>query len=89
MIDFWTMGPTAAALSLRARGFSSQEAERLVRLKIRYERGEFRELTDRARWAFTRWLIQHGRFSDWFPTPHELEQGGQDDQWWIRLRSTP
>ena len=85
VIDFWTVGPTAAALGLRTRGFSPQEAERLVRLKIRYERGEFRELTDHSRWAFTRWLIQHGRLSDWFPTPHELEKGGQDDQWWIRL----
>lgn len=88
MIDFWTIGPTAAALQLRARGFSPREAERLVRLKVRYERGEFRELTDHAQWAFMRWLIQHGWFSDWEPSRHELEQG-VDDEWWIRLRSWP
>ncbi|MDA8217877.1 MAG: hypothetical protein M0Z94_09710 [Dehalococcoidales bacterium] len=45
MTQFWTMGPTAAALSLRALGFSPREAERLVRLKLRCERGDFCELT--------------------------------------------
>ena len=88
MIDIWAIGPTAAALALRAQGFSAHEAERLVQLNIRYQRGEFRELTDQARWVFVRWLIQRGWFSDWFPTQHELEKGVQDE-WWIRLRSRP
>lgn len=88
MIDIWAIGPTTAALALRAQGFSAHEAERLVQLKIRCERGDFRELTDQARWAFVRWLTQHGWFSDWVSTRHELEKGAQDE-WWIRLRSRP
>jgi hypothetical protein len=88
VIDIWAIGPTAAALALRARGFSPAEAERVVQLKIRYQRGEFRELTDRARWVFARWLTQHGWFSDWFPTRHELEKGAVDE-WWVRLRPRP
>lgn len=88
MIDIWAIGPTAAALALRAHGFSPHEAERLVQLKIRYQRGDFRELTDQARWAFVRWLIQHGWLSDWIPTRHEIEKGAQDE-WPIRLRYRP
>ena len=69
MTDFWTTGPTAAALGLRVLGFSPREAERLVRLKLRYERGGFRELTiAHKRLLFARWLVDHGRLSDW-PTP--------------------
>ncbi len=67
MIDVWTLGPTAAAFGLRARGFSPQEAERLVALKLRHERGEFRELTDRDWLRFLRWLVEHGRFDGDLP----------------------
>ena len=68
MTDFWAIGPTAAAVILRTRGFSPHEAERLVRLKVRYLRGDFRELTPGQRrlahLLFLRWLAQHGRFDD-------------------------
>lgn len=65
MTEFWTMGPTAAGLGLRAQGFSLRQAERLVRLKLRCERGEFRELTDQQkRLLFARWLVEHGRLND-------------------------
>jgi hypothetical protein len=67
MIDFWTLGPTAAAFGLRAHGFAPREAERLVALKLRYERGEFRELTDHDRLRFLRWLVEHGRFAGDLP----------------------
>lgn len=68
MRDFWTAGPTAAALGLRARGFSPWEANCLVALKLRYERGDFREVSDaHKRLAFARWLVDHGRLSDWPP----------------------
>ena len=67
MIDFWSLGPTAAALSLRARGFSPREAERLVALKLRYERGAFREVTVYDRLRFVRWLVEHGRFDGDLP----------------------
>ena len=46
MSDFWMIGLSGAALYLRANGFSWSESDRLLRLKLRYERGEFRELTD-------------------------------------------
>jgi len=66
--DFWTTGPTAAIIALRASGFSTREAERLVRLKIRYERGALRELTDGRRRQlylhFLRWLAERGQFDD-------------------------
>ena len=63
MIDFWSIGPTAAAFGLRARGFSPQEAERLVALKQRYERGQIDEVTaEQKHLEFLRWLVEHGRF---------------------------
>lgn len=46
MADFWTIGPTAAAPSLRAHGFSPRAAGRLVALKLRDERGGGREHTE-------------------------------------------
>jgi hypothetical protein len=71
MTDLWRTGPTAAAFGLRALGFSPQQAERLVALKLRYQRGEFRELTDaHKRLLFARWLFEHGRLSDW-PTARQ------------------
>lgn len=72
MTEFWTIGPTAAALALRAQGFSPREAERLVRLKLRYERGDFRELTDeQKRLLFTRWLFEHGWLNEGSLARHE------------------
>ncbi len=65
MPDVWTFGPTAAAQALRARGFSSRQADRLVTLKMRYERGAFRELTPAdKRLLFALWLVEHNRLSD-------------------------
>jgi hypothetical protein len=64
MSEFWTIGPAAAAHRLRLCGFSPLEAERLVALKIRYDRGALREPTDDDRLGFARWLVEHGRLSD-------------------------
>ncbi len=65
MPDVWTFGPTAAAQALRAFGFSPRQADRLVALKIRYERGAFREMTTaQKRLLFVRWLVQHNHLSD-------------------------
>ncbi len=65
MPDVWTFGPTAAARALRACGFSPRQADRLVALKIRYQRGAFRELTTaQKRLLFARWLVEHGRIGD-------------------------
>ncbi len=78
MIDFWTFGPTAAAYGLRARGFSPREADRLVALKLRHERGEFRELTEYDRLRFMRWLVEHGRFAG--DLPYETAHGERSSQ---------
>ncbi|MBV9280262.1 MAG: hypothetical protein JOZ41_09295 [Chloroflexi bacterium] len=68
MTHVWTIGPTAAARALRACGFSPREAERLVALKMRYDRGAFRERTlAEQRLLFARWLVQHHRLSDGYP----------------------
>ena len=65
MRDLWTIGPTAAAHTLRARGFSPRQADRLVALKLRYDRGSFRELTvAQKRHLFVRWLVEHGRLNE-------------------------
>lgn len=78
MIDFWSLGPTAASLALRASGFSLREANRLVCLKIRFERGDFRELTDAQRCLahlrFLRWLADRGRFDDGEPASHRCDE---------------
>ena len=73
MSEFWTIGPVAAAHRLRLSGFSPLEAERLVALKIRYDRGELRQPTegdrlrepsDDHRLEFARWLVEHGLLGD-------------------------
>jgi hypothetical protein len=75
MTDFWTVGPTRAALGLRALGFTPREAARLVALKVRHERGGFRELTQQQkRLLFARWLVEHGRLTDWPLARHEMAQ---------------
>jgi hypothetical protein len=77
MIDFWTFGPTAAARGLRALGFSPGEAERLVALKLRCERGEFSELSqEQKRLRFVRWLVRHGRLGDGEPARRQGRTGG-------------
>ncbi len=75
MTDFWTVGPTRAVIGLRALGFTPQEAERLVALKLRHERAGFRELTqERKRRLFARRLVAHGRLSDWPMARREASQ---------------
>jgi hypothetical protein len=70
MRDFWTIGLSGAALFLRTTGFSWQESDRLLQLKLRYERGDFREKTDeQKRLEFAKWLVQHGRYTDQLEDP--------------------
>lgn len=60
MIDLWIAGPTALAIGLRRHGFPLREAERLVTLKLRYVRGDYRELTEpQKRLRFAIWLVDH------------------------------
>jgi len=75
MTDLWRFGPTGVALGLRAFGFSPQQAERLVALKLRYDRGAFRELTDaQKRLLFARWLVAHGWLTDWPATEYDAQR---------------
>lgn len=81
MHDIWSIGPTAAARALRACGFSSRQADGLVALKLRYERGVFRELTvAQNRLLFVRWLFEHGRLDDGLPVQHAVESREGHDQ---------
>jgi hypothetical protein len=73
--DFWTYGPGAAALALRSMGFSAREAERLVAMKLRYLRGDFRQPTlEEKRLRFVRWLVEHNRLSDYESTTTAVEE---------------
>jgi hypothetical protein len=65
MIEIWRMSPIAAAVTLRGLGFSSDEANRLVALKLRCERGDLDDPTDtQKQLLFARWLVQTGRLSE-------------------------
>ena len=75
MADIWTIGPTAAAFMLRARGFSPRTAERVVGVMERDARGDFTDLTaaEKRRLVFVCWLVDHRRIGDgqvggWLPT---------------------
>jgi len=75
LADFWTLGPTAAAVSLRAMGFGPREADCLVALKLRYLRGDFPKPTlEEKRLHFARWLVQTGRLTDAVPDPRADQQ---------------
>jgi hypothetical protein len=75
MIEIWRMVPIAAAVTLRGLGFSSQEANCLVALKPRCERGELDDLTDtQARLRFARWLVQTGRLNEGEPVCRDSGQ---------------
>lgn len=81
MRDIWSIGPTAAARALRACGFSPRQAECLIALKLRYERGAFRELTvAQNRLLFVRWLVEYGRIDDGVPVRHSREAREGHDQ---------
>lgn len=76
MTDLWSIGPTAAAFALRTQGFSSQEADRIVALRRRYERGEFAHVsTAQKRLVFARWLVEHGRLTDHVDTAETAAYG--------------
>ena len=67
MPDGWTAEATATAFLrvLLVCGFSREEGEHLLALRLRYQAGAFRELTPgQNRLLFVRWLVEHGRLSD-------------------------
>ena len=45
-------------------GFTVEEALHLIQLQERYEECQATEETNHHR--FIRWLVEHGRISDWF-----------------------
>ncbi|GCE27936.1 hypothetical protein KDA_34200 [Dictyobacter alpinus] len=49
--------------ALLDEGFSVEEAQRLIQLQQEYEERKATEETNHHR--FVRWLVEHGRFSEW------------------------
>src|SRR5262245_43547586 len=64
--------------ALRLRGFSRRQAARLVALRRRYDRGEFRPPPDRDLLRFARYLVRQRWFDDWGPT----RQSGRSEPRW-------
>jgi len=50
--------------ALLDEGFTVDEANRLIQLREAYEERQAREETNYHR--FVRWLVEHGRLSDYF-----------------------
>lgn len=49
--------------ALLDEGFTAQEAQRLIQFQRKYEEQSATEETNYHR--FVRWLVEHGRLSDW------------------------
>ena len=49
--------------ALLDEGFSVEEAQKLIRLQEKFEEQRATEETNYHR--FVRWLVEHGRLSDW------------------------
>lgn len=63
LIRFGT--PFARHVLVHGYGFSPREADRLVALKIRFERGQLEYLSHQEKQLrFVRWLYLHGRISE-------------------------
>ncbi|HEU5318962.1 MAG TPA: hypothetical protein VFX49_22825 [Chloroflexota bacterium] len=57
---------TAAGTPLSELGFSAREGAALQSLRRRYVRGELNEISiEHRRLEFARWLVQHGRLTDY------------------------
>ncbi len=49
--------------ALLDEGFNVEEAQQLIRLQQQYEERKATEETNYH--CFVRWLVEHGRFSEW------------------------
>ena len=49
--------------ALLDEGFTVEEANRLIQLQEEYEKRQVEQETNHHR--FVRWLVEHGRLSDW------------------------
>jgi hypothetical protein len=63
-------GETAERAHLLARGFSAEEAARLITWKRRFER-RLPEGVSEQRLRFVRWLVAHGRLHEGVPSGSE------------------
>ena len=62
----WTPTDLEDGAFLCSKGFSVEQAERMVLLRRRMERGEINEVAvDVNHLEFVRWLVQRGKVSDW------------------------
>lgn len=50
--------------ALLDEGFTVEEANKLIRLREEYEEQQVTEITNYHR--FIRWLVEHGRLSDYY-----------------------
>jgi hypothetical protein len=66
MATTWTPEDLEDGAQLCSKGFSADQAERMILMRRRIDRGEINEVAvDVNRLAFMRWLVEHGRVSDW------------------------
>ena len=78
--DVRAMTPTAETACLDQRGLMPAQVERLVALKRRLTRAEIDELTDEeCRLRFARWLVDHGRLSEWPCCARAAVKAGRED----------
>lgn len=49
--------------ALLDEGFTVEEAQKLIQLQVKHEEQATMEVTDHL--LFIRWLVEHGRLSDW------------------------
>jgi len=62
----WTSADLEDGALLCAKGFSVEQAERMILMRRRVERGDINEVAvDVNHLEFMRWLVQRGRVSDW------------------------
>jgi hypothetical protein len=64
--SIWTPEDLEDGALLCSKGFSIEQAERMILMRRRIDRGEVNEAgVDVNHVEFMRWLVQHGKVSDW------------------------
>ncbi len=81
------LSPTATMIDLGALGFSQLEAQRLLDLKARFDRGQLHEVTrEEQRLRFIRWLVEHEYLNEGVPNGRADGEGGDTEGGaWMRF----
>lgn len=78
------LSSTTTTIDLGALGFSRLEAQRLLGLKERFDRGQLHEVTrEEQRLRFVRWLVDHEYLNEGMPAGRGDIEG--DVAWTTRL----